>query len=121
MALQELKPMHKSRANCIPCIYFFVTDINLKENPLSDKRLFKLVEQCRTKQIQDYVKNHGYASKSDSQTVTGNKNQANKSNKTDSIEKDGNVKAHKIKVIRALEDGFKVQYLPEVENSIRFF
>lgn len=32
--------------------------MNLKGNPVSDRRLFKLIDQCRTKQILDYVKQH---------------------------------------------------------------
>ncbi|CAN7986576.1 unnamed protein product [Ixodes hexagonus] len=34
-------------------------EIHLKENPLSDKRLKKLVEQCHFKQVLEYVKGHG--------------------------------------------------------------
>ncbi|KAG0410960.1 hypothetical protein HPB47_011901 [Ixodes persulcatus] len=34
-------------------------EIHLKENPLSDKRLKKLVEQCHHKQVLEYVKGHG--------------------------------------------------------------
>lgn len=31
-------------------------DLNLKSNPISDRRLLKLIDQCRTKQIMDYIK-----------------------------------------------------------------
>lgn len=34
-------------------------DLLLEDNPMADKRLYKLVLQCRTKQILDYVKQHG--------------------------------------------------------------
>lgn len=37
-------------------------EINLKDNPLKDKRLKKLVEQCRSKQVLDYVEKHGHVS-----------------------------------------------------------
>ncbi|CAH1982481.1 unnamed protein product [Acanthoscelides obtectus] len=33
-------------------------EVNLKSNPVSDRRLLKLIDQCRTKQIVDYVKQH---------------------------------------------------------------
>ncbi|KAL3270608.1 hypothetical protein HHI36_021142 [Cryptolaemus montrouzieri] len=33
-------------------------EVNLKGNPISDRRLLKLIDQCRTKQILDYVKQH---------------------------------------------------------------
>lgn len=36
-------------------------DLFLKENPIADKRLLKLINQCGTKQIVDYVKQHGTA------------------------------------------------------------
>jgi hypothetical protein len=32
--------------------------LDLKNNPISDRRLLKLIDQCRTKQIIDYVKAH---------------------------------------------------------------
>ncbi|XP_060532936.1 leucine-rich repeat-containing protein 47-like isoform X2 [Cylas formicarius] len=50
-------------------------ELNLKSNPITDRRLFKLIEQCRTKQIIDYVKQH--CSKTTPVQVTG----ANKSKK----------------------------------------
>jgi hypothetical protein len=36
----------------------FFTELNLKGNKLSDKRLLKLVDQCHTKQVLDYVRQH---------------------------------------------------------------
>ncbi|XP_050095200.1 leucine-rich repeat-containing protein 47-like [Anopheles aquasalis] len=35
-------------------------EINLKGNPLKDKRLLKLVDQCRSKQVLDYVEKNGF-------------------------------------------------------------
>ncbi|XP_041780731.1 leucine-rich repeat-containing protein 47-like [Anopheles merus] len=35
-------------------------EFNLKGNPLKDKRLLKLVDQCRSKQVLDYVEKNGY-------------------------------------------------------------
>lgn len=37
------------------------TELLLEDNPIADKRLYKLILQCRTKQILDYVKQHGSA------------------------------------------------------------
>ncbi|XP_064461002.1 leucine-rich repeat-containing protein 47-like [Ornithodoros turicata] len=34
-------------------------EIHLKDNPISDKRLRKLVDQCHYKQVLEYIKNHG--------------------------------------------------------------
>jgi phenylalanyl-tRNA synthetase beta subunit len=39
------------------CKLFFIV-LDLKNNPISDRRLLKLIDQCRTKQIIDYVKAH---------------------------------------------------------------
>lgn len=39
-------------------------DIDLSENPLDDKRLLKLVKQCRSKQVLDYIKIHGIVTES---------------------------------------------------------
>lgn len=46
--------------------YFISSELNLKGNKLADKRLMKLVDQCRTKQVLDYVREH--CPKADSQT-----------------------------------------------------
>lgn len=40
-------------------INFFFVDLNLKDNPIADRRLLKLIDQCHTKQIIDYLKQHG--------------------------------------------------------------
>lgn len=40
----------------INALYF--KELNLKANPISDRRLLKLIDQCRTKQVLDYVKQH---------------------------------------------------------------
>ncbi|XP_055537037.1 leucine-rich repeat-containing protein 47-like [Wyeomyia smithii] len=44
-------------------------EINLKDNPLKDKRLKKLVEQCRSKQVLDYVEKHGHVSPENDKNV----------------------------------------------------
>ncbi|KAI8441816.1 hypothetical protein MSG28_005502 [Choristoneura fumiferana] len=46
-------------------------ELNLKGNKLADKRLMKLVDQCRTKQVLDYVREH--CPKADSQTSSKGK------------------------------------------------
>lgn len=53
-------------------------DLELVENPISDKRLLKLIQQCRTKQVLDYVKKNG-----DDTSKSAN-NQKSNSNKTPS-------------------------------------
>lgn len=41
----------------IPIMSFFI-ELNLKGNKFTDKRFMKLVDQCRTKQILDYIRDH---------------------------------------------------------------
>lgn len=36
----------------------FFPELHLKMNPIIDRRLSKLIDQCRTKQVLDYVKQH---------------------------------------------------------------
>ncbi|XP_076254595.1 leucine-rich repeat-containing protein 47-like isoform X2 [Rhynchophorus ferrugineus] len=61
--LPSLKTIDLSE-NCIKVLPGELADchklkeINLKSNPIIDRRLKKLIEQCRTKQIVDYVKQH---------------------------------------------------------------
>lgn len=50
-------------------------EVNFKDNPISDRRLLKLIDQCRTKQVLDYIKQHC------TRTVTKNNNSSNKNKK----------------------------------------
>lgn len=52
--------------------------LDLKNNPISDRRLLKLIDQCRTKQIIDYVKAHSPKTTKPSEPKS-NKNEKNKS------------------------------------------
>jgi DNA transposition AAA+ family ATPase len=36
----------------------FFTELNLKGNKLNDKRLLKLVDQCHSKQVLEYIRQH---------------------------------------------------------------
>lgn len=38
----------------------------MKGNPVADRRLLKLIDQCRPKQVLDYVKQHGVKKGNDS-------------------------------------------------------
>lgn len=89
----------------------FVADLHLNGNPISDKRLLKLIEQCRTKQVVDYVKQHG----SDAPKVDG------KSSKNDATKKQAATKTvvksiHKLNVCRHLEDSARVIYMDNVKD-----
>lgn len=59
-------------------ISFFFAELDLSENPIADKRLLKLIQQCRTKQVVDYVKQHGAETKK----AVSSSDQSNKSKKS---------------------------------------
>lgn len=52
-----------------------ISELNLKGNPLSDRRLAKMVLQCHSKQVLEYIRQHA---KRDS---AGSKNAATKGKK----------------------------------------
>lgn len=71
------------------------------ENPIADKRLLKLIQQCRTKQILDYVKKNGenYVASTNSEEAAAN-DTPSKSSKP----KPAEINAHKIFVKAATDD-----------------
>lgn len=92
----------------------FVVDLHLTGNPISDKRLLKLIEQCRTKQVVDYVKQHGSdPPKEDGQS---SKNRPTKKQTT----KTAVTSIHKLIVCRHLEDSAKVIYIDNVKDARPF-
>lgn len=54
--------------------------MNLKGNPVGDRRLLKLIEQCRPKQVLDYVKQHGVRKVGDGGDKKGKGGKKNKGN-----------------------------------------
>ncbi|XP_069691422.1 leucine-rich repeat-containing protein 47-like [Periplaneta americana] len=56
-------------------------EINLKGNRLSDKRLLKLVDQCRSKQVLDYVRQHCPRSTSGTDSTASGKGKKGKKGK----------------------------------------
>lgn len=90
--------------------FFFIkmyAELDLTENPVADKRLLKLIQQCRTKQVIDYVKQHGVETKSaGSAAQTSNKKKASKKNQAAA-----DVPLHKIHVQRLDDATIKVSAL----------
>lgn len=62
----------------------------MKGNPISDRRLLKLIEQCRTKQILEYVKQHSEKKSLPKENISRRKNR-NKS-KTEHADDDNEYK-----------------------------
>jgi hypothetical protein len=59
----------------------FFAELNLKGNKLSDKRLLKLVDQCRSKQVLDYVRQHCPRSSTGTDTPAAGKGKKSKKGK----------------------------------------
>jgi hypothetical protein len=59
----------------------FFAELNLKGNKLSDKRLLKLVDQCRSKQVLDYMNQHCTRSSTGIDTASGGKGKKSKKGK----------------------------------------
>lgn len=104
--------------SCIPIDHFnesnSISDLHLIGNPINDKRLLKLIEQCRTKQVIDYVKQHG----SDPPKEDG---KASKSRPTKKQATKTTVTSiHKMVVCRHVEDSAMVIYMDNVKDARPF-
>lgn len=92
-------------------------EVNLKGNKLADKRLLKLVNQCRTKQILDYVKLH--CPKNESCTMEANKSKEKKGKKTQKFSESENIVdnlVHKLKVLRVMDDAPVIKVTKHVQK-----
>ncbi|KAH0554773.1 leucine-rich repeat-containing protein 47-like [Cotesia glomerata] len=85
-------------------------ELDLKGNKLNDKRLEKLIDQCRTKQIIDYINQHCQKStKNQGSSAKDSKNKNKKNNKNDGSNKNTDDDAidsitHKLKIIHVNND-----------------
>lgn len=96
-------------------------ELNLKGNPLSDKRLYKLVDQCRTKQVLDYVRQHCPKSGGDNSAVGGKSSKKGKKGRKSSETNESNVNSvdkltHKLRVTKVLDDTPVVQITEHVKS-----
>lgn len=93
-------------------------EINLKGNKFSDKRFMKLVDQCRTKQIIDYIRDH-CPKGLDSAPATG-KGKGKKGKKdeqpTEDIESE---LCHSLKILHVEDDILKVKIIEAQLGSVR--
>ncbi|CAG9126354.1 unnamed protein product [Plutella xylostella] len=86
-------------------------ELNLKGNKLADKRLMKLVDQCRTKQVLDYVREH--CPKSDQNPTAGGggkkgkKGQAKK--QEEPTEEEVSDLCHLLKILHVEDESIKVK------------
>lgn len=82
-------------------------EINFKDNPISDHRLLKLINQCRTKQILDYLKQQSGKGKKNKSTTQDNES------KNETVEKDY---THLINVQHFKDDGLKIVVEDDVKS-----
>lgn len=86
------------------------------DNPITDKRLLKLIQQCRTKQILDYVRQHG--EKRSKELSAAEEIASTKSMRAKKNEKTmGPVPLHKLFVQRHVEDTIRVLYDERVKET----
>ncbi|XP_076643623.1 leucine-rich repeat-containing protein 47 [Halictus rubicundus] len=93
-------------------------ELYLKGNNLTDKRLSKLIDQCRTKQVIDYVRQHcpktTNSAASNAKTKRGKK--AQKSSESENIVKEINNLSHKLKVLKTTDDTPVIKITKEVKS-----
>nr|XP_023025508.1 leucine-rich repeat-containing protein 47-like [Leptinotarsa decemlineata] len=93
-------------------------ELNLKSNPVSDRRLLKLIDQCKSKQILDYIRQH--CSKTTS-TLDQPKKNVKKKSSDESDEEDSNCNnKYTLKVTHA-DENFKVIIMNAVKNVREHF
>lgn len=93
-------------------------ELQLKGNPLSDKRLLKLVDQCHNKQILEYVKLH--CPKQDGSVNSNSKSKKGKKvQKLSESENNANVidnLTHKMKILKMANDTPVIKVTKYVKN-----
>ncbi|KRT82787.1 hypothetical protein AMK59_3514 [Oryctes borbonicus] len=91
-------------------------DVRLKQNPVSDRRLLKLIDQCHTKQILDYVKQH--CTRSTVIAVSNTKKDAKKNNlHTDTKQvAEMDDARYKIHVKHCVDDGLRILVKEDVKS-----
>ncbi|XP_014483262.1 PREDICTED: leucine-rich repeat-containing protein 47-like [Dinoponera quadriceps] len=93
-------------------------EINLKDNKLTDKRLLKLVNQCRSKQVLDYVKLHCPKCQSSAEVGRSKKGKKNqKLSESENANKVDNL-THKLRILK-VADSTPVIKVTDSVKSIR--
>lgn len=108
MSSNKIKSLPGELADCTK-----LKDLNLKQNPIVDRRLFKLIEQCKPKQVLDYIKQHCPRSNNE---ITQSKKGKKGKNRTVSIESDDADYKYTITVQRSPENGIWVDVEPSVKT-----
>lgn len=98
--------MHNAIKNVAKCT---ILELNLKSNPVADRRLLKLIDQCRTKQVLDYVKQHCTKSAVATQVASGkSKSKKGKNKSNDEVENEVNTDYKYSINVKHVDEHFKV-------------
>lgn len=100
-------------------LYLLISELNLKDNPISDKRLLKLIDQCHVKQVLDYVRQRCPRSSTTNLTKAAKKKGGKQAKIEDSVESEAEEDVdfkYKITVKHADENGIKVVVMDDVKN-----
>ncbi|KAK0163348.1 hypothetical protein PV327_007039 [Microctonus hyperodae] len=94
-------------------------ELNLKGNNLSDKRLYKLVDQCKTKQVLDYVRQHCptmtvNSSNDGKGTKKGKRTQKN--SESDITKQTIDSLTHKLRILRTTDSSPVIKILDPVKS-----
>lgn len=121
--LQSLKILHIAD-NLLSVIPGEIVDchklkeLNLKNNVLTDKRLTKLIDQCRTKQVLEYVKQH--CPRKNPRTDILNKSKKEKKGYKLSESENAaaliDALAHKLKVLKTTDSTMVIKITPRIKN-----
>ncbi|KPJ13056.1 Leucine-rich repeat-containing protein 47 [Papilio machaon] len=91
-------------------------ELNLKGNKLSDKRLMKLVDQCRTKQILDYIREHCPKSE---QTQQPSKGKGKKGKKQEEPQpEDIEELCHSMKILHVEDDTVRFKKFIQLQTKL---
>ncbi|KAM3957898.1 leucine-rich repeat-containing protein 47 [Aphomia sociella] len=94
-------------------------ELNLKGNKLSDKRLMKLVEQCRTKQVLDYIREHCPKVDQTQQPTGKGKGKKGKKQEEPVVEDAVCDLCHSMKILHVEDDILKVKIVESEVGSVR--
>ncbi|XP_013184033.2 leucine-rich repeat-containing protein 47 [Amyelois transitella] len=94
-------------------------ELNLKGNKLTDKRLMKLVDQCRTKQVLDYIREH--CPKTDQSQPASGKGKGKKGKKQEEQPPEEAIcdLCHSLRILHVEDDTVKVKILEAEVGAVR--
>ncbi|KAH9645235.1 hypothetical protein HF086_018280 [Spodoptera exigua] len=92
-------------------------ELNLKGNKFTDKRFMKLVDQCRTKQVMDYIRDH--CPKTDQSQPTG-KSKGKKGKKEEPAQEEQECDlCHAMKILHVEDDILRVKIIESQVAGVR--